>query len=132
MSKESDSKSTSPEESSSDFSLELVVDKPKAEALPNEGGIDANLYDFDLDTIKDKPWLKPGADVTDYFNYGFTEKTWKKYCDMQRENRSFVEREEEKTQGDPRYAQRQDDRYGKRRRINDDDRYSRNNNYRRY
>lgn len=142
MSEDTKSKSASSEEDSSEFSLELVVDKSKEEASPNEGGIDANLYDFDLDTIKDKPWLKPGADITDYFNYGFTEKTWKKYCDMQRENRAFVEREGntmewgqgdsryQQRQDDSRYQQRQDDRYGKRRRMDDDERYNRN--YRRY
>lgn len=27
-----------------------------------------------------KPWRKPGADVTDYFNYGFDEFTWASYC----------------------------------------------------
>ena len=25
-----------------------------------------------------------GADITDYFNYGFTEETWKAYCEKQR------------------------------------------------
>ena len=25
-----------------------------------------------------------GADITDYFNYGFTEETWQQYCDKQR------------------------------------------------
>lgn len=31
----------------------------------------------------DKPWRKPGADVTDYFNYGFDEFTWTAYCAKQ-------------------------------------------------
>ena len=26
----------------------------------------------------------PGADITDYFNYGFNEDTWTKYCEKQR------------------------------------------------
>lgn len=38
------------------------------------------MVEFDLETIKDKPWRKPGADISDYFNYGFTEDTWKVYC----------------------------------------------------
>ncbi len=29
-----------------------------------------------------------GADITDYFNYGFTEETWAPYCDRQRRLRS--------------------------------------------
>jgi len=40
--------------------------------------------DFNLDAIDDKPWRKPGADITDYFNYGFTEDTWKAYSDRQK------------------------------------------------
>ena len=28
-----------------------------------------------------------GADITDYFNYGFTEDTWKQYCEKQRRMR---------------------------------------------
>lgn len=37
--------------------------------------------------MEDKPWRKPGADITDYFNYGFNEETWKAYCDKQRKLR---------------------------------------------
>jgi len=38
--------------------------------------------DFDTDFTGDssKPWRKPGADITDYFNYGFDEFTWASYC----------------------------------------------------
>lgn len=115
----------SSEESSSNISLELVVEKEK-ESEKVENLQDNNIYDFDLDTIKDKPWLKPGADITDYFNYGFTEKTWRKYCDMQRENRAFVSREapDDRPYVDTRYDEKKDDRYFKRRRI-DEDRYNR-------
>ncbi|XP_019619749.1 PREDICTED: pre-mRNA 3'-end-processing factor FIP1-like [Branchiostoma belcheri] len=42
------------------------------------------VIDFDLDTLEDKPWRKPGADITDYFNYGFNEDSWKIYCDKQK------------------------------------------------
>ncbi len=31
-----------------------------------------------------------GADLTDYFNYGFSEETWRLYCDKQRKMRSEV------------------------------------------
>lgn len=40
--------------------------------------------DYNLDTLEDKPWRKPGADITDYFNYGFNEDTWKAYCERQK------------------------------------------------
>eukprot|EP00466_Bigelowiella_natans_P001075 jgi/Bigna1/75090/fgenesh1_pg.32_\ len=38
----------------------------------------AAVYEIDLEDT-DKPWRQPGADITDYFNYGFTEETWNKY-----------------------------------------------------
>lgn len=46
-----------------------------------------SIHEFDLDSVDDKPWRKPGADITDYFNYGFTEDTWKQYCEKQRRMR---------------------------------------------
>ncbi len=59
-------------------------------AVGQIGGV--SLFDVDLDDpaaaaaggFADRPWRKPGADVTDYFNYGFTETTWKQYCAKQR------------------------------------------------
>jgi pre-mRNA 3'-end-processing factor FIP1 len=54
------------------------------DAVPQMNGVP--LPDIDLDSI-DKPWQKPGADITDYFNYGFTEETWKLYCEKQRKMR---------------------------------------------
>ncbi|RIB27352.1 Fip1 motif-domain-containing protein, partial [Gigaspora rosea] len=44
-------------------------------------------YDVDLDSVEDKPWRKPGADITDYFNYGFNKYTWKAYCTKQKQMR---------------------------------------------
>jgi pre-mRNA 3'-end-processing factor FIP1 len=43
-----------------------------------------DIINVDLDTFEDKPWKKPGADITDYFNFGFNEQTWKEYCMKQR------------------------------------------------
>ena len=37
------------------------------------------MIDFDIDSIKDKPWNKKGESISSYFNYGFTEDTWKVY-----------------------------------------------------
>ena len=49
------------------------------------GQIDGKeLYEIDLDSFEDKPWRKPGADITDYFNYGFNEVSWKMYCNKQK------------------------------------------------
>ncbi|KAB5539697.1 hypothetical protein PHYPO_G00092000 [Pangasianodon hypophthalmus] len=41
--------------------------------------------------LEEKPWRKPGADLSDYFNYGFNEDTWKAYCDKQRRLRMSLE-----------------------------------------
>lgn len=40
--------------------------------------------DVDMESFADTPWRKPGADITDYFNYGFTEDTFAAYCARQR------------------------------------------------
>merc|ERR1719461_618559 len=40
--------------------------------------------ELDMENLEEKPWRKPGADITDYFNYGFTEDTWAAYCNRQR------------------------------------------------
>merc|ERR1719347_914587 len=40
--------------------------------------------EVDMESLEDKPWRKPGADITDYFNYGFSEDTWAAYCNRQR------------------------------------------------
>ncbi|KAJ8405790.1 hypothetical protein AAFF_G00312270 [Aldrovandia affinis] len=40
--------------------------------------------EVETDVFEDKPWRKPGADLSDYFNYGFSEETWKAYCEKQR------------------------------------------------
>jgi len=36
----------------------------------------------------DKPWRRPGTDITDYFNYGFDEFTWALYASKQENLRS--------------------------------------------
>jgi hypothetical protein len=47
-----------------------------------------DIYDVDLDGFGDKPWKKAGADITDYFNFGFNEASWKEYADKQNMIRS--------------------------------------------
>ena len=37
-------------------------------------------FDTDFTSEASKPWRKPGADITDFFNYGFDEFTWASYC----------------------------------------------------
>ncbi|KDR04030.1 Pre-mRNA 3'-end-processing factor FIP1 [Zootermopsis nevadensis] len=52
------------------------------EAVGTINGVPA--HEFNLDSLEDKPWRKPGADITDYFNYGFNEETWRAYCERQK------------------------------------------------
>ncbi|KAF8359899.1 fipp-1, partial [Pristionchus pacificus] len=72
--------------------------KPDARSAPigGKGAIDLDtvpvidgvvLYDIDLAQSEDKPWRKPGADPSDYFNYGFTEESWNMYCERQKKLR---------------------------------------------
>ena len=51
---------------------------------------DLPTYEFNIEGIseEEKPWRKPGADITDYFNYGFTEETWVAYCVKQKRQRA--------------------------------------------
>ncbi|KAI1887916.1 hypothetical protein AGOR_G00195410 [Albula goreensis] len=49
------------------------------------------VLEVDLDSFEEKPWRKPGADLSDYFNYGFNEDTWKAYCEKQKRLRMGLE-----------------------------------------
>lgn len=46
-----------------------------------------SAVEYNIEAIEDKPWRKPGADITDYFNYGFSEETWRSYCERQKRMR---------------------------------------------
>lgn len=35
--------------------------------------------------MSDKPWRKPGSDISDWFNYGFDEISWEAYCYRRRD-----------------------------------------------
>lgn len=50
------------------------------------------IIDVDLDSIEDKRWRKPGAHLSDYFNYGFDETSWLEWCAKQRRSRDELER----------------------------------------
>lgn len=70
-------------------------DKPKTnlgkfsiEEFESVGTISGqSAVEYNLEAIEDKPWRKPGADITDYFNYGFSEETWRAYCERQKRMR---------------------------------------------
>lgn len=63
----------------------IPATKPGGVDINAVGAIDGvELFDVDLDGAEDKPWRKPGADLTDYFNYGFNENIWRAYCHKQK------------------------------------------------
>lgn len=35
---------------------------------------------MDIDGFEEKPWRLQGIDVSDFFNFGMNEETWKDYC----------------------------------------------------
>jgi Fip1 motif len=37
-------------------------------------------FDIRVDELEDAPWRRQGADLSDFFNYGFTEQAWRVYC----------------------------------------------------
>ncbi|XP_055352676.1 uncharacterized protein LOC129598677 [Paramacrobiotus metropolitanus] len=88
------------EEEEEGFNISLDEVKPRIDyrkALLNKKNIDFNdvpeingvpVTEFNIDTLEDKPWKKPGVDISDYFNYGFNEDSWRLYCDKQRRMRS--------------------------------------------
>ncbi|KAK0419891.1 hypothetical protein QR680_014390 [Steinernema hermaphroditum] len=72
------------------------IKRPEPKAQGPQGKVDMDgtptingqpIYDLDLATMEDRPWRKPGADINDYFNYGFNEETWNMYCERQRKLR---------------------------------------------
>ncbi|KAJ1489949.1 Fip1 motif-domain-containing protein, partial [Baffinella frigidus] len=52
-------------------------------AKPASAGVAVNPYELDISAMDEKPWRKPGADLSDWFNFGFNEETWHAYCQKQ-------------------------------------------------
>lgn len=69
-----------------------VSTKLKGVDLDAPGNINGvPVLEVDVETFEEKPWRKPGADLSDYFNYGFNEDTWKAYCEKQKRLRMGLE-----------------------------------------
>jgi hypothetical protein len=71
----------------------MPIPRQDSSAAQEKQGVDLDLvgqydgvdiFDVDPETFADKPWRKPGADITDYFNFGFNEQSWKAYCNKQK------------------------------------------------
>ncbi|KAF8167561.1 hypothetical protein B0H34DRAFT_779259 [Crassisporium funariophilum] len=67
---------------------------PPAEAAPSHPAIDPtatgvfdgrSVLELDLNAMADKPWRRPGSDISDWFNYGFDEISWETYCYRRRD-----------------------------------------------
>ncbi|EAU92353.1 hypothetical protein CC1G_00572 [Coprinopsis cinerea okayama7 len=67
---------------------------PPVKAPPSHPSIDPtetgvynaqSIFEFDLNALADKPWRRPGSDISDWFNYGFDEISWEAYCYRRRD-----------------------------------------------
>lgn len=78
------------EEPSTDQENVAVPAQPGTSSQPatGESTVDLNVegtYEgepvtsLDPEVLKEKPWRQPGANLSDYFNYGFNEYTWMEY-----------------------------------------------------
>ncbi|KAL3824618.1 hypothetical protein ACJIZ3_020647 [Penstemon smallii] len=38
------------------------------------------IFEVDIDSFEEKPWKLPGTDISDFFNFGLNEDSWKDYC----------------------------------------------------
>lgn len=53
-------------------------------------------FGYDIAQMEHRPWAKPTAKKSDYFNYGFDEPSWRLYCALQVEGQeSLVQRARE-------------------------------------
>ncbi|PJF17089.1 hypothetical protein PSACC_03118 [Paramicrosporidium saccamoebae] len=71
----------------SDDEIEIVLNAPTRPTidLTTPGTLNGvSILETDLESFEDRPWRKPGADLTDYFNYGFNEQSWRVYCGKQK------------------------------------------------
>ncbi|EGO05291.1 hypothetical protein SERLA73DRAFT_174374 [Serpula lacrymans var. lacrymans S7.3] len=67
---------------------------PPASAPPSHPAINPSLpgtldgrsiLEVDLNAMAEKPWRRPGSDISDWFNYGFDEISWEAYCYRRRD-----------------------------------------------
>lgn len=57
---------------------------PKIE-LDRDGTLDGrSIYEIDIASLENKAWRRPGADLSDWFNYGFDEISWEAYAARRR------------------------------------------------
>ncbi|KAF8248738.1 Fip1-domain-containing protein [Wilcoxina mikolae CBS 423.85] len=73
-----------PQASTAPVACAITTSKLDINAMPSYNGIPINKISMESDILtSERPWRKPGSDVSDYFNYGFDEFTWTAYCQKQ-------------------------------------------------
>ncbi|KAK6944375.1 Pre-mRNA polyadenylation factor Fip1 domain [Dillenia turbinata] len=45
------------------------------------------IFDIDIDGFEEKPWKYPGIDMSDFFNFGLNEESWKEHCKQLEQHR---------------------------------------------
>ncbi|KAM7267337.1 hypothetical protein ACFE04_009503 [Oxalis oulophora] len=45
------------------------------------------IFEVEIDSFEEKPWKYPGVDVSDFFNFGMNEESWKDYCKQLEQHR---------------------------------------------
>lgn len=67
---------------------------PPATAPPSHPSINSDvvgvldgrsILEVDIAAMTEKPWRRPGSDISDWFNYGFDEISWEAYCYRRRD-----------------------------------------------
>jgi len=74
----------------------MDVSEPESEDEKNYPAI----YDNELNSLDDKPWREADADMTDWFNYGFDEDSWRAYCAAQVKMRLTLSKRKEAAKRD--------------------------------
>lgn len=64
----------------SDALYDARTEAQKAQDLPP-----MTIYQVDIDSLPEKPWRRPGANLSDWFNYGFDERSWSLWCSKRHE-----------------------------------------------
>lgn len=60
----------------------IGIELPKNPILPpDEKKV---IFDHDPEDLEDQSWSKPGADISEWFNFGLNAQTWRMYCRQQR------------------------------------------------
>ena len=81
-------KSTAPSDAVDPSTLPVATAPPSHPQIDPDavGMLDGrSILEFDLNALAEKDWRRPGADISDWFNYGFDEISWEAYCYRRRE-----------------------------------------------